>query len=310
MDKLLLLKSVSVFGGLEEALLSKIVGHLQESKTAAGQEIFAQDQKADSFFIIDSGDVVISRRIGPGQEKVLAVLNAGGVFGEMAFFADSPRTATATAKSDTLLWKIERNDFMKFVSDEPQAGLRILSALLQVSMDRLEQTSQELATIYQTGKIISTGGSLRKIFKAILEQVLLAVPSADNGAAYIYNEFNDEFDPAEAPAGAAEICVKCPIIETVKVKPEGLLLNSAKEVGQVEEDFFSGMASLIAAPIFKEGKLLGFILLWSAKPGAFRNSQLLLASAVSSQLADAIENIKHHQEELDRQRLKKARDTY
>jgi len=48
---------------------------------------------SDAFYIIDSGEVVISKELGPKNEKTLAVLGPGSVFGEMAFFSDSPRTA-------------------------------------------------------------------------------------------------------------------------------------------------------------------------------------------------------------------------
>jgi GAF domain-containing protein len=210
-----------------------------------------------------------------------------------------------------VLWKIERRDFMKFISEEPKAGLKILSGLLQVTMDRLEQTSQELATIYQTGKIISGGQNLSEILKGIVEQALLAIPTAENGAAYIYNEFNAEFDPDAAPAGATELSVNRGLIRLMKEKSGGLVLDSADEIKPVEEKLFSGAVSLLASPILKDAKLLGFILLWSAKmPHAFRNSHLLLVSTVSSQLAEAIENIHHRQEERDKQRLRNARDSY
>lgn len=311
MDKLSLLKSVFVFGGLEDGLLGKIAAHLQEARFEDGQLIFKQDEKADSFFIVDTGEVSISKKLGPGQEKALALLGPGSVFGEMAFFSDSPRTANAAAKSQVLLWKIERGDFMNFISEEPKAGLRILSGLLQVSMDRLEQTSRELATIYQTGKAISSGRQLGEILKEIVEELLLAVPAADNGAAYVYNEFNDEFDPAACGPGACQVEKTHPLIKLMSGRTNGALVNSAEEIAKVNIPLFEGAKSLLVSPIFKETKLLGFTALWSTKiPQAFKSSHMLLAATVSSQLAEAIENIRHQQEERDRQRLRNAKDSY
>ncbi|MBN1823459.1 MAG: cyclic nucleotide-binding domain-containing protein [Endomicrobiales bacterium] len=310
MDKLSLLKSVFIFSGLDGKLLETISGHLKEMKCSAGKEIFRQQQKADAFYIVDKGEVTILKKLGASNEKILAVLGPGSVFGEMAFFSDSPRTANAVAKTETVLWEIERDDFLKFISSEPNAGLKILSGLLQVSMDRLEQTSRELATVYQTGKVISSGQRLDAIVKGILDEILLAVPEAENGAIYLYNEFNEEFDPVAAPRGFKEITANNGLVKTLNKNPAGALVDLEKnEISGTE--FLSGAKKLLCAPVLKEGRLLGFILLWSGKPDAvFKSNYVLLAASVSGQMAEAVENIRHHQEEIDRQRLNNAKQNY
>jgi CRP-like cAMP-binding protein len=294
MDKTKLLKSVSIFKGLEEALLVRLSSFLKEAGFKEKGVIFDEGMGADAFYIVDSGEVVISKALGPGNEKTLALLGPGSVFGEMAFFSDSPRTAKAAAKSETVLLKIERADFLSFISKEPQAGLRILSGLLQVSMDRLEQTSRELATVYQTGKIISSGKGLPLIASGVMDEIKLAVPDAEKCAFYIYNEFNQDYDPLVAPEGSLEI----PELQTDLKK----IRNNSPEFPNL--DLFKGAKSLFSAPILKDEKLLGFLAVWNTKKAnAFKNSHLLLLASVAGQLAEAIENINHQQEERDRKRL-------
>lgn len=303
MDKINLLKSVSIFNGLEDSLLRQLSGQLKEAKFAAAAQIFKEGMKADAFYIVDSGEVVISKDLGPGNEKILAVLSSGSVFGEMAFFSDSPRTAKAAARTDSKLWKIERSDFLGFIEKEPKAGLRVLEGLLQVSMERLEQTSRELATVYKTGKVISSGSGLAAIAKNILDEVLLAVPEAETASFYIYNEFNQDFDPLSAPQGACEISENSPLIAQIQANTTGSIFNDAAAAG-FPKPLCVDAKSMINAPILKEGKLLGFLIVWNTKKtGMFKNSHLLLLSAVAGQLAEAIENIKHQQEENDRKRL-------
>ena len=49
----------------------------------------------------------------------------------------------------------------------------------------------------------------------------------------------------------------------------------------------------------------GFILLWTHDAGVtFTNANLLLLSSVAGQLAAALENLRHREEELNRRRLK------
>jgi len=311
MDKLSLLKSVFVFSGLDEQLLSRLTGQLKETKFAEGREIFSEGRTADSFFIVDSGEVIISKQLGPDQKKTLAVLGTGSVFGEMAFFSDSPRTANAVARTACTLWRVERNGFMKFIADEPQAGLRILSGLLQVSMDRLEQTSRELATIYQTGKIIASGKRLEEIAQGIQYELLLAIPEADHAAAFLYNEFNDDYDPVVAPQGTKEIPLNHPMIQALLRNTSGIMLEDCTLAQFPLESFLSGAKALLLSPITKGGRLIGFLALWNTdKKNVFKNSHCLLLASVSGQLAEAIENLRHQQEERDRQRLKNARHGY
>lgn len=294
MDKTKLLKSVFIFAGLDDALLSQLSKVLKAAEFGEKDVIFKEGQPADAFYIVDAGEVVISKALGPGNEKILALLGPGSVFGEMAFFSDSPRTAKAAAKKDASLLKLERADFLSFIKQEPQAGLRILSGLLQVSMDRLEQTSRELATIYQTGKVISSGRGLKPIAEGVMDEVKLAVPEAEKCAFYIYNEFNQDYDPLTAPEGAAEI----PELQADLRK----IAADSPELPNL--DLFNGARSLLTAPVLKDGKMLGFLALWNTKKaGAFKNSHKLLLTSVAGQLAEAVENIRHQQEENDRRRL-------
>lgn len=311
MKKRSLLKSVFVFSGLEDALLAQLTDQLKEARFGAGESVFREKVPADSFFIVESGEVVITKELAPGQEKVLAVLGPGSVFGEMAFFSDSPRTANAAARADTLLWKVERSAFMEFIARQPAAGLRILSGLLQVTMDRLEQTSRELATIYQTGKIISAGKRLADVAAGVQEEILLAIPEAKRAATFLYNAFNDEYDPAAPAPGMKEIAPNHPLLARLKEKMSGVVVDTARVQGLEALPFLAGARFVLTVPILKKEALIGFILLWNdAAANVFKSGHSLLVSSVAGQLAEAIENMRYQQEERDRQRLNNAKQRY
>jgi CRP-like cAMP-binding protein len=311
MDKMSILKSTFVFKNLEDKLLHTIAGHLNEISYANGASIFKEKDKADSFYIIQNGEVTISKEFGPEHKKVLAVLGPGSIFGEMAFFSDSPRTAHATCSMDSVLLVLKRDSFMKFINDEPKAGLEILSGLLQVSMDRLEETSRELATVYQTSKIISSGKGLASVIGDTRDELMLAVPEANETCIYLYNEFNQEFDPASSSGNAPQIDLTHLLIEKIKGKPQGIIVNFKEKSDFPIEQFYSNAKTLLITPMLKEQNMLGFILLWSTtKFDAFQSSHLLLVLSVASQLAEAITNIKYQQEERDRKRLDSQRFTY
>lgn len=311
MDKISLLKSTFVFSRLKIDLLEEIAKHLIEVKYNEGSKIFTQGEIAEAFFIIDSGEVTISRWVGQNDEKILSVLGPGSVFGEMAFFSDSPRTANAVTKTNCVLWKLDRNNFMNFVSEQPKAGVMILSGLLQVAMNRLDHTNRELTTIYQTGKIISSGLDLKTIIKEVLIELNLAIPQAENFAAFIYNKFNEEFDPIAAPEQAKEISLYNPIIERIKQNLTWSIFNEPFDNNFLNEFFIKNVKSILIVPLVKKQELSGFIILWnSTKTNIFKNNHCLLAYAVGCQLAEAIENLQYKQEEIDRQRLNNAKQSY
>lgn len=72
---------------------------LYENKTfTPGQVIFTEMELGDCFYLIKSGKVRISN-IRKGREILIAVLDEGSIFGEMAILNNKPRNATAVADS-------------------------------------------------------------------------------------------------------------------------------------------------------------------------------------------------------------------
>ncbi len=62
-------------------------------------------------------------------EKIIEVVKAGGVFGEMALVDQSKRAASAAAASDCNLMSINRNDFLTLIKTNPAFGVSLLRAL-------------------------------------------------------------------------------------------------------------------------------------------------------------------------------------
>jgi GAF domain-containing protein len=71
---------------------------------------------------------------------------------------------------------------------------------------------------------------------------------------------------------------------------------------------FAGAKSLLIAPMPGNGPMRGFIALWNKQiPGAFGKNQFLLATSVAGQLSESVENMRHRENEANRERLNRAR---
>lgn len=96
----------------------------QTESMAAGQTVFSEGEKGEAMFAVLDGEVDIVIR-----GKVVETIGAGGVFGEIALFDDSPRAASAVIKNDARLVRIDQRRFMFLVQQNPYFALQLMSIL-------------------------------------------------------------------------------------------------------------------------------------------------------------------------------------
>lgn len=106
----------SVFTGLPRQQQLGFTGELQPVNVSAGDVIVRQGAPADKIFIIVKGDVLVEREEADGRVVELETLRDGQFFGELAILRDTPREATATAKTDVTLLAMRRDTFQRLVA--------------------------------------------------------------------------------------------------------------------------------------------------------------------------------------------------
>lgn len=83
-----------------------------------GDIIFRQGDPGDCMFDIQSGAVDIYVNFGGTNEKKIAGLSAGDLFGEMSLIDYSPRSATAVVSADdTEIRDISKDEFVAFFQE-------------------------------------------------------------------------------------------------------------------------------------------------------------------------------------------------
>ena len=90
----------------------------------AGQQIFGEGDAPDGMYVVDAGEVQIHQ-----GDKVLELVTAGGMFGEMGLVDAKPRAASATAKSDCTLVLLNQGDFYFLVQHVPAFALDVMRVL-------------------------------------------------------------------------------------------------------------------------------------------------------------------------------------
>lgn len=136
----LLLKGIPVFESLNKRELGEIEKIIYRRTYAAGEIIFHQGDPGLGMYIVAQGTVAI---IYEPTGRVLAELNDGEFFGEVALLNETPRSATAQARTPCTLLCLFQPDLLDLVGRDPRLGVKVLRALAQIAGQRLIRRNEE-----------------------------------------------------------------------------------------------------------------------------------------------------------------------
>lgn len=101
---------------LPMANISALLQRIEAVAVWSGDVIIREGDEGDYYYLIDSGRAQVTRRVG-GVEMPLADLKAGDVFGEEALVSGARRNATVTMKSNGVLLRLGRQDFLSLLQE-------------------------------------------------------------------------------------------------------------------------------------------------------------------------------------------------
>ena len=136
------LRTVDLFRPLSDDELRKVMARSRPLHYAAGERVIEEGSPGDSFFIIDQGQVLVSKRMG-GSNREIARLMEGQFFGEMALLTGERRSATIEAATDVDLFMIDKPAFQDILAANPTIAVDI-STLLSERRDALTHAEDDL----------------------------------------------------------------------------------------------------------------------------------------------------------------------
>jgi CRP-like cAMP-binding protein len=92
-----LLSNVALFSELLPEELEKISTAAQQRALRRGDVLFSEGDEPDDLFVVVSGRIAMSNKSVDGRESVVALMEAGDVFGEMPLFDGLGRSTEARA---------------------------------------------------------------------------------------------------------------------------------------------------------------------------------------------------------------------
>jgi CRP/FNR family cyclic AMP-dependent transcriptional regulator len=112
---------------------------------ANSEIIFQEGSYGDEMFIVHSGTVRLVKK-SIESEMIIATIEPGEFFGEMALVDNAPRSVSAIAGADqTRLLALDRDKFLFLVSHQPAFALTVMHVLCQ----RIRAMNERLAQLEQ-----------------------------------------------------------------------------------------------------------------------------------------------------------------
>lgn len=150
MDKIWHLKRFNFFTCLSQSEMMEFSRNTIEKRYTKKEMIFLPGDKGDKVYLLKSGVVKVSKYSESGKEIILAMVNPGEIFGEMALIDKSPREHVAEAIMDSYVCIVDREQFMRYLHKNPEMSLQI-TKIIGLKFKRLGQKVEELVfrNVYQ-----------------------------------------------------------------------------------------------------------------------------------------------------------------
>lgn len=103
---------------------------LTRRKFEAGDTIIRENDLGESAFIVHEGTVEIQKDVG-GTDVHLATLGPGDTIGEMSMIDDTPRSATAVARTAVVADEVHHDDFYEALQSDRDVAMLLLKSLFE-----------------------------------------------------------------------------------------------------------------------------------------------------------------------------------
>eukprot|EP00199_Chlamydomonas_sp_CCMP681_P000070 CAMPEP_0119102536 /NCGR_PEP_ID=MMETSP1180-20130426/1251_1 /TAXON_ID=3052 ORGANISM="Chlamydomonas cf sp, Strain CCMP681" /NCGR_SAMPLE_ID=MMETSP1180 /ASSEMBLY_ACC=CAM_ASM_000741 /LENGTH=1028 /DNA_ID=CAMNT_0007086843 /DNA_START=136 /DNA_END=3222 /DNA_ORIENTATION=+ len=199
------LKRNFVFKGISDVLLLEVVERMHGCSFKAGSVVLQQaalPKPDDCMYFLQLGEaeVVISGAVdqqstkSTGEDRkveghtVRIPQKPGWVFGDVALLFHSPRTASVYAKTNIVVWALDRKTFLQFVMKHAQ-GARALRFLRKLPLlkglsdnDLIRAASRMPQRVYQDGQpLVQYGERGDELFLIRYGKVLVLRPDGNGG---------------------------------------------------------------------------------------------------------------------------------
>ena len=135
----------SLTNSLTAAQWELLTGYLQLCVLVPGEVLITCGAVDRAVYFVESGSLSVHFEDDKGRLK-LALVGAGGLLGEGAFFSHGPRSATVQAGNACRVWSLTPIRFAELSNRQPALALGLVMAMGGVLAKRLANRRRRIAT--------------------------------------------------------------------------------------------------------------------------------------------------------------------
>jgi signal transduction histidine kinase len=154
------LDACPLFSRLQPHELKALQQAAQEKRFSDGSEVFKEGDTGDGVYVVKEGKVQISSLVGNNVRHVFSEVSPGEIFGEMAVLENKPRSASAVAVGNSVIYFILRDAMLKLVESSPHLALELLR---EISNRLREFNRQYIQEVLQSERLAIVGRFARSI---------------------------------------------------------------------------------------------------------------------------------------------------
>ncbi len=142
-EKVLLLKSLSIFNDTPETILAEIAHLMIDVNIKDGGQVVKEGDIGNCMYIISEGSVNVYK-----GSQLIAKLGKKDFFGELSLLDTESRSATVTTTSDCILFRIDQEPFYDLIESRPE----VVRGVIRILCQRLRASNQKQFELQQNGK--------------------------------------------------------------------------------------------------------------------------------------------------------------
>jgi len=124
-SKLWYLENFNLFSSLKQDSMMELNKISSMKEVEKNQPIYFPNEPSSSIFFLKTGRVKISKYNSDGKEIIMAFINPGEVFGEMAYLGEGERTDIAISVDPSFICAINKDEFARFIERNPSLNLKL-----------------------------------------------------------------------------------------------------------------------------------------------------------------------------------------
>ena len=189
------LRKLRLFREFSRPDLERLSRTMERKTFRPGETIIREGDRSLALYVVGSGLVTVNKSLGKGKDetKVVARLDPGAFFGEMAFLEDQPHSASVIAQEQTDVFMLPRSTVEDIMKEDPRVALNHIMTLLSGVSVNLRRTTREMVTVFEVARLIGRSSEAPALFSEVAGQLRGTMGEEVSIGCYRWNFFNDEY---------------------------------------------------------------------------------------------------------------------